>query len=150
MGHAGLDVLSNVLTMERQEISPESNVECELCDKTQVWTVVAGAFPEGASCSCSYIEINFVRLFSFGCLGVCPCGVCSRGSPPRSLLCSARLLLVCSFGLVWFHIHPCPHWFPELSRLTPRTTEPEESQHGHVPAGCWCKGVCPWLWTPPQ
>lgn len=81
MSHPGLAVLSDVLTMERQQISPERNVECELRGKTQVWTVVAGAFPEGASCSYSYIEINFVRLSSFGWLGVCPCGVCSRGSP---------------------------------------------------------------------
>lgn len=81
MGHPGLAVLSDVVTMQRQEISPERNVECELCAKTQVWTVVAGAFLEGASCSCSYIEVNFVRLSSFGCLGVCPCGVCRRGSP---------------------------------------------------------------------
>lgn len=67
MGHPGQAVLSNVLTMERQEVSPESNVECELCDKIQVWTVVAGVFPVGASHSCSYIGINFVKLFSFGC-----------------------------------------------------------------------------------
>lgn len=68
MGHPGQAVLSGVLTMERQEISPECNVECELCDKIQVWTDVAGVFPEGASRSCSYIGISFVKLFSFGCL----------------------------------------------------------------------------------
>ena len=43
-----------------------------------------------------------------------------------SLLCSERLLVVRSFGLVWFHAHPCPHRFPELSRADPHTAEPAE------------------------
>lgn len=43
-----------------------------------------------------------------------------------SLLCSTRLLVVCSFGLVWFHTHPCPHRFPELFQPNPHTTEPGE------------------------
>lgn len=53
-------------------------------------------------------------------------GVCRRGSP-ASLLCSERLLVVCSFGLVWFHTCPCPHRFPELSRPNACTAEPGES-----------------------
>lgn len=35
-GHPGQAVLSAVLIMGRQEVSPESDVECELCDKIQV------------------------------------------------------------------------------------------------------------------
>lgn len=44
-GHPGQAVLSAMLIMERQEVSPESDVECELCDKIQVWIVVAGVLP---------------------------------------------------------------------------------------------------------
>lgn len=35
-GHPGQAVLPAVLIVERQEVSPESDVECELRDKIQV------------------------------------------------------------------------------------------------------------------
>lgn len=44
MDRPGQAAMSNVLLMERQEISAESNVKRELCGKTQVWTDLADVF----------------------------------------------------------------------------------------------------------
>lgn len=54
-----------------------------------------------------------------------------------SLLYSKRLLVVCSFGLVWFHTRPCPHRFPELFRLNPHTTEPGENPDVGMTCARW-------------
>ena len=86
--------------MERQEVSPERNVECELCGKIPVWAVVAGVFPVGAPRSCSYVGVTFVGRFSCGSPRV---PVVFVGEDPPGLPGGARLWVVCSFGLVWFH-----------------------------------------------
>lgn len=65
-------------------------------------------------------------------------GVGRRGSP-GSPLCRKRSLVVCSFGLVWFHPRPCPHRFPELFSLNPHTQSLDEVPPWarHVPGGRW-------------
>lgn len=42
MDYPGQTVMSNVLIMERQDVSAESNVDCELCD--QAWPDIADVF----------------------------------------------------------------------------------------------------------
>lgn len=79
----------------------------------------------------------------------CPHGVCWRF--PGSLLCSGRLLVVCSIGLVWFHTHHCPLRVlssPDWTHMLPSL---ENSCHGHCTCqiGASGRGMSSWAWAPP-
>lgn len=74
----------------------------------------------------------------------CPHSVCWRF--PGSLLCSERLLVVCSIGLVWFHTQHCP-----LSVLSsPDGTHMLPSLENSCPGHCTCQVGASGKGMPPQ